>query len=394
MRIVYFLPDIDAGVATIVKALMKYKPVSDDHYAVVLFSKQEDKTTNIIADFEGPDEIIRFSYSSKENVYSVYKRLARNVLHSAHDIIVANDGWEIRMVVALKLTNPLVYILHGDFNYYYTVSHLNQGVIDLFIAYSSKVYHELTQHKLDKTNSVKVQKIYYPSAALAHYHPVVKEQSLPLKILFAGTLDERKGAHLLYEIYDGLCKKVVSFTLTIIGDGPLRTILDKQFRHSPDVIQEGWKSNSYILEKMRHSDVFLFPSFLEGLPNVLVEALSTGAVPVASDLESGVGDVIQDRINGILVKAGDVAGYINAIKSLDEDRTCLQKMSEQGQQGLKEKFDTHGQAALYDQAIKEVGRRESLKLNPSYSMGRWLNKSWLPNFLVIFIRSLIRHPKI
>src|SRR5258706_8190860 len=101
MRIVYFLPDTDAGVARIVKALLKYKPQSKDEYIAVLFSEEEKKSTHPVVDLEGANEIIRFSYSSLENVYAVYNRLAKNVLLSEQDIIVSNDGWEIRMAVAL-----------------------------------------------------------------------------------------------------------------------------------------------------------------------------------------------------------------------------------------------------------------------------------------------------
>ncbi len=125
---------------------------------------KEKESNHPVVDFEGSSEIIRFSYSQRENLYAVYKRLA-HVLHSEQDVIVSNDGWEIRMLAALKLKNPVVYIVHGDFNYYYLICKVNQGVIDSFIAYSTKVFEELTLSgkTLDSENHHKVHKIYYPS---------------------------------------------------------------------------------------------------------------------------------------------------------------------------------------------------------------------------------------
>jgi|GEM_PF-6867185 len=393
MRIVYFLPDIDAGVARIVKALIKYKPQNNDQYVVVLFSSQENRSLHPVADFEGPNEIIRFLYSSRENVYAAYRRLANRVLHSEQDIIVANDGWEIRMVAALKLKNPIAYILHGDFKYYYQVCNMNQGIIDLYIAYSTKVFAELTGEKLEKENHYKVQKLYYPSATLALKAPSAKRDSSVFKILFAGTLNERKGAHLLKDIYNELSLKIELFQLCIIGEGNLQRELVRQFVGCENVIMEGWKSNEYVMEKMSEADVFLFPSSLEGLPNVLIEALYSGAVPVSSRLESGVLDVIEDHVNGCLVEPGDVIGYAEATVTLYNDRTLLNELRHNGKKRL-EKFDPHKQAVLYDEVIKKSMTNRAKKTYPKYPMGRILNKPWLPNVIVKSIRSIVNHPKV
>ena len=142
MRIVYFLPDVDAGVSRIVKTLLKYRrPNKEITYAVVLF-RGEGGYTNTSDDDFNADEIIRFRYKREENAWSVFKRVS-TALSSDKDIIVGNDGFEIKMVAALKLKNPVVYIMHGDFPDYYSIAKLYHPVIDCFITYSNKIEQEL-----------------------------------------------------------------------------------------------------------------------------------------------------------------------------------------------------------------------------------------------------------
>ena len=149
-----------------------------------------------------------------------------------------------------------------------------------------------------------MHKIYYPAASAENKNNTDADsinEKETFKILFAGLLTERKGADLLYNIYNGLlANNIIDFSLEIIGSGNLSRLIQQQFDNCSNVILAGWRSNEYVAEKMRLADVFLFPSTLEGLPNVLVEALGMGAVPVASNLESGVADIIENGVNGML----------------------------------------------------------------------------------------------
>jgi glycosyltransferase involved in cell wall biosynthesis len=389
-RIVYFLPDVGAGVTRIVHNLLRYRPIGEYLYSVVLMHNiKTTESRRVKEDFHNATTI-RFEYDSVDNVYHVYKRMA--ALVQPRDIIVGNDGYEIRMVAALKLLNPVVYIMHGDFKYYYTICRLNQDIIDCFIAYSSKIYKQL-RGDLHHKNQSKVDLIYYPCAAIDMVHEQLAKPN-GFKIIFAGTLNERKGAHLLWKIYNLLEQNIPSFTLEIIGDGPLIDQLMEHFSHSPNVLLPGKQTNEYVLDRLTESQVFLFPSFLEGLPNVLLEALSRGVVPVSSDLESGVRDIIEHGKNGLLVETGNVEGYARSIIDLYQDPEQLTAMKDFGLAGLS-RFEPWSQARLYEEAIiKGAANSGVKKVFPKYPMGRLLNKRWIPNFFVRAVRKRIKHPKL
>ena len=393
MRIIYFLPDVEAGVARIVKNIINNRPAeSTVQYAVVLFRAVDNKSQPVINNFYDA-EVFKVEYDHQENIFATFRRL-KKCIYTETDIIVANDGFELRMAVALKIKNPIVYIIHGDFDYYYHVISLNQKILNLIITYSTAIDNKI--RKLLPQRSDLVQKIYYP--ALAQPLPITRRKrvsSAPFRILFAGTLNERKGANLLYDIFmQLLALDLKNFELKIMGEGELYQSLLSSFSTHAAVTITGWQPAEVILKAMTEADVFLFPSNAEGLPNVLIEALSAGAVPVASNLKSGVADVITDKVNGILVQPLCRENFANAIFELYKNPAQLTYLRSNSGIGL-ERFDLSAQAAGYEKAILQAGKQNDIRerIFPSYSMGRVLNKNSIPNFIVKFLRKIIRHPQ-
>jgi glycosyltransferase involved in cell wall biosynthesis len=107
--------------------------------------------------------------------------------------------------------------------------------------------------------------------------------------------------------------------LLILGDGPSRAgleqmIMDNGLGHS--VKLTGYVANP--LKYYRHADVFVLSSRVEGLPNVLVEAMMCGCTPVSTDCPTGPREVLQDDKYGYLVPVDDPEAMAAAIvKALD-----------------------------------------------------------------------------
>jgi glycosyltransferase involved in cell wall biosynthesis len=393
LRIVYYLPDIDAGVSRIVKNLLEYRPENPDiKYVVVLIRRNNQREQKAGTDFNA-DEIIHFDYKKEENAFNVFKRLSKT-LKTGNDIIVGNDGFEIKMIAAMKIKNPVVYIMHGDFNYYYSIVSHYSPVINSIIAYSNKIEREIKA--IDGIDAHKVSKIYYPSASVTNLHSGLESEREKFKIVFAGLVIERKGADLLPRIYDNLVAEgMKNFELEIIGEGELLPEMKATLSNKQNVILSGWRSPEYVNKQLKGADVFLFPSRREGLPNVLIEALAAGAVPVVSNLESGVTDIIQASINGILVEQEDVAGFSDAILKLYRNRSYLQQLKSNAGLSLH-LFEPYVQAKAYEDQILAVNAEDRNKERtfPAYKRGRVLDISWLPGWLVYFLRSITRNPKL
>lgn len=96
-------------------------------------------------------------------------------------------------------------------------------------------------------------------------------------------------------------------------------------------------------------DVFVMPTYFEGLPMSLLETMSYGAVPVVTQVGS-IPTVVKDGENGLFVKVKDVDSICEALKKLDDDRSLLIKMSDEARKTIQENFS----ATKYVERLNEI----------------------------------------
>jgi len=154
------------------------------------------------------------------------------------------------------------------------------------------------------------------------------------EIVFAGTVEYRKGCDMLVPLFKRLSASHPSWSFTVVGDGPLRVPLQKVFSECvANVRFVGYQPN--IEEYLAQAKLFVFPSRREGWGLVLVEAMANGCVPVAFDSFAAVRDIITDGINGVVVPAFDLEAMAHKIESLMGDdakyaqmsKTCIQSVN-------------------------------------------------------------------
>ncbi|WP_159022669.1 glycosyltransferase family 4 protein [Formosa sp. L2A11] len=383
-EIIYFIPDVDAGVTSIVRNLLKFRPQSNIHYKVI-FTRQIERDSVYIEDQFNVDEQIVFSYSKYENLYAVVKRLNKHV--SKASVLVANDGLELRMVQLLKLPNPLVYIIHGDFKYYYGLVNQNQGIIDQYIAYS-KFTEDQLYSKIDSCNHSKIKMLYYPVPETNS----LPDEDKPTDLLFVGSFNERKGVQFLFKIYKTIQAKLANVNFVLVGSGEMDAELKSQFSLEPKVVFKGQLNNSEVIQEMQNAKVLLFPSLSEGLPNVVVESMKAKCVPVCSDIASGIPDLIDDEITGYRVPIGDITLFSTATIDLLQDKEKRNTIAENGFNKAYRMFNPLTNAEHYEDLILKIEPKEKLFLNQT--LGGVLNQKYMPNALVTLIRKLNLSPKL
>ena len=159
--------------------------------------------------------------------------------------------------------------------------------------------------------------------------PRIPNSSSPLRIIYLGRLEQAsKRVRLFPTILRHLCESQIPFSWTIAGDGPEFDFLKTNMQTSrPDqqVHFTGPLPNPEISALLSRHDVFLLASGHEGLPMSLLESMAQGLVPVVSDIESGIREVV-DSNNGIRVAIDDIPGYARAIIHLHENRDALAAM--------------------------------------------------------------------
>ncbi len=155
----------------------------------------------------------------------------------------------------------------------------------------------------------------------------VPNQDLALCSAFmnCGRLTSEKNPDGLLEAWRIVAQDVGNVELVLVGDGPLRLLLENSVRnshHSDSVRLVGIQSQ--VVSWYRAADVYVLPSRNEGLSNSLLEAMSRG-LPVVSTRVSGSTEIFSEADIGCLVDVGDVAGFADALKTLlTEEKRRLQ----------------------------------------------------------------------
>ncbi len=139
-------------------------------------------------------------------------------------------------------------------------------------------------------------------------------------VIAAGRLTSQKGFERLVEAWVPLATSHPDWQLRIFGDGPHDERLHAQVADAGvgDRILLGGVTRE-LERELADSSVYAMSSRFEGLPMVLLEALSKGVPPVSYDIPEGPRQLIDHGRNGLLVPEGDIAGLTDALRTLMDD---------------------------------------------------------------------------
>lgn len=152
-----------------------------------------------------------------------------------------------------------------------------------------------------------------------------------IKILFLGLIGERKGIFDLIKVFMRLLKDGNNIELNIGGNGNITELLStvNGLGIKKHVNYLGWVSEEERDRLFRNTDIFVLPSYGEGMPMSILEAMSYG-VPVISTLVGGIPELIEDGETGILVKPGDLDMLYEKINDLIQNERYRKKLGENG----------------------------------------------------------------
>jgi glycosyltransferase involved in cell wall biosynthesis len=178
------------------------------------------------------------------------------------------------------------------------------------------------------------------------------------RLVCVGRLAEQKGQLVLVEAAALLAAKGVDFQLVLAGDGPMRPQIEAGIAaHGLGTRAKitGWLSGDAVRAEVTAARLFVLPSFAEGLPVVLMEALALGR-PVVTTFVAGIPELVRAGSNGWLVPAGDAHALADALAdALRTDPKRLEEMGRAGAEAARAAHDVRREAeklvALFAEAI-------------------------------------------
>ena len=181
-----------------------------------------------------------------------------------------------------------------------------------------------------------------------------------VRILSVAALTPSRGFPFLIDACARLAKAGIDFECRIVGDGRLRDATEQwiaQHGLADRVFLLGSRPQHEVAQLMRETDIFVLPSIIapdgqmDGIPISLMEAMAAGKPVVASSL-SGIPELVQHGVSGILVDSAYAGRLADAVGRLVDDSELRERMGRAGQMRVRREFDIRRTAramvALFD----------------------------------------------
>ena len=179
-------------------------------------------------------------------------------------------------------------------------------------------------------------------------------------LIFVGRITEYKGIFELMTAFIKLNLKYPDMHLFIVGEGSGHVVIENMIHF------DNSNKNIHILGKLPYSeipkflsaaDIFILPSYSEGLPNVVLEAMACG-LPVIATKVGGIPEAVEDGKSGILVDKKDVESLTGAIEYLIKSENTAKEMGINGRRIVENKFSWQRNAEevikIYEETISKV----------------------------------------
>lgn len=257
--------------------------------------------SNVIIHLHGSE--FQIFYNEESSKYQ--QKYIRNTFNKADSVIVLSTQWASWM---------------------YTIVNEKSKV--------SVVYNAVPSLNLDRSNVVQGQ------------------------VLFLGRLGKRKGVDDLILAFKKVVRSVPHAKLLLGGDGPIEEYKVKisELGLTDNIECIGWVAGEHKVNLLNVSDVYVLPSYNEGFPMGVLEAMSSG-VAVVSSTAGGIPDAITNKEEGLLIEPGDIDALAEALVEIITNRIKNNELSNRA----KNKFDNCFSISAIEPQLNEIYKKLAWK---------------------------------
>jgi glycosyltransferase involved in cell wall biosynthesis len=284
-----------SGISTLTNLLVKKN--SDVNYYHFKVGREDNQKRNLVWIFYQFRLIISFIYKLIKIKFDL---IHINMPLSELAIII---NFILIIISKILFRNVIVHLRGGKLSLNENINLLQFYIIYFSLKFSNKVIVLGLKEKkyISKKFSINTKKIHVlPNAVEV---PKFKKRTnfSDIKIIFLGRIDQNKGIDYIFTALNEL-KSKVPFKFYMAGTGPYQKICVPKFsKHLGKRFNFlGIQNHDEKKDIFSKSHIFILPSYFEGLPNALLEAMAFGLVPLVTSVGS-IGEVVEDKKNGIIV---------------------------------------------------------------------------------------------
>jgi glycosyltransferase involved in cell wall biosynthesis len=173
------------------------------------------------------------------------------------------------------------------------------------------------------------------------------------RLFCAARLSPEKGLTFAIEALRLLFDKGHDLELRLAGDGPSKTHLQalvSALQLTDRVKFVGFLTEDEVIDQLQNADVFVLPSFVEGLPVSAMEALAIG-VPVIATNIAGTSELVEDGKTGLLIRPSDPIALADAVVKMIEDHDFRLRAAVEGRKKVEAEFDIDRETAKLNEAL-------------------------------------------
>lgn len=221
-------------------------------------------------------------------------------------------------------------ILHSDDPFYHAIQTefifgAKEYRLDAVVCVSRQIEDDV---RLQGATPTRVRRIPY---GVPIPHKRVSRSGFGLRLAYVGRLAEEQKR--ISEVVHALAlavREIPGTSAIIYGDGPERTTVERlisnERRNGLNITLAGNIDSEQMQDRMLEADIIVLLSDYEGLPIALLEAMACGCVPVCLRGRSGIPELVEDSVTGVLVNDRD-SGFVSAIEHLSENSELWDRLS-------------------------------------------------------------------
>jgi glycosyltransferase involved in cell wall biosynthesis len=278
--------------------------------------------------------------------FPAYKRLRQIIANGDYDVVQANAGDTLKYCALSRMIyrwkTPLVYRVASKMSERMksaVVRSFNRWLLrqcDRFVTVSNNSRTDLLQ--LFSPAKDRIDVISIGTYLFDDISPSVSRRSDEPVFIHIGSFVYEKNHKFLVNVFNAYFRKFKKGYLWLLGDGVLRTEVESQVKLlqlQDRIVFWGYRNDA--IGMLKSADVFIMTSVLEGMPGVILEALSC-KVPVITSAVAGIPEVVVNEVNGYCLTDLNEENFVTCMQSLAENSSIREKFKAAGRRRIEEEF--------------------------------------------------------